>query len=120
MTAFTLDQVQAKAREVIDEVGADHVYQSDPPDGACLYVKNGKPDCIVGRILAKLGVPLEFLADHNRNSKSFVFLVEALKEAGYQFTPEATTFLDVLQDAQDGNARWGNAYEQARELAEEE
>jgi hypothetical protein len=52
-------------KQVVAEAGDDYVYTkkvtglSDYP--GCVYVFNGEPDCLGGRVLAKLGVSTETL-----------------------------------------------------------
>jgi hypothetical protein len=58
MSVINIDFEQAKTllSEVVEEAGADFVYED-----SCVYEALGEPSCMVGRVLAKAGVPVETL-----------------------------------------------------------
>lgn len=65
MTNVTLDleTVRRLAAEAVETRGEDYVYGYDPetPVG-CVYVRSGKPSCLVGEIFHRAGVDIETLA----------------------------------------------------------
>jgi hypothetical protein len=115
----TAEQVLATLREVVAE-RPTYVYEA--PEGyasetnetsvACFYVHGNTPGCIVGHVLARLGVPLSDLA-----------LVEgrgAYKVADWFLDitdPDGATdvehVLSVVQMHQDRGDSWGSALEAA-------
>lgn len=69
--------------ETVEETGRDHVYDMEHKVevGMCSYVHNGEPDCIIARVLSKLGVPVEWLATQEGTSASGV-----MRRIGYSGT----------------------------------
>jgi hypothetical protein len=65
---ITLEQVRAKAAEIV-QGNEEFVYTKDGAPGSfitCRYVKEGEPSCLVGKVLAGLGVPLSVLEDMDK------------------------------------------------------
>jgi hypothetical protein len=127
MKLVTFDEVDAIVKAEIAAEGKDFVYgrhDTTPftPGPACMYAVDGKADCIVGRVLAKLGVPVEsmqYVEDTNAENRYAVgtadVVIDHLREDGLlNFDAKAITFLTILQSNQDNQETWGDAYEMAR------
>lgn len=119
MTQYTLEDVQSKVSAIIDAAGSDFVYKHRKnPNGStgCYYAYNGMPDCIVGRLLAELGVPVADMEEEGVETLERVFsdyiakLYSVLSDQyDLDFTFEARHFLDELQFRQDQGDTWGEA-----------
>ncbi len=120
MTTLTVENVKATVEDLIEEFGADHVYEfpnRDPYDhtqnGVCVYQVEGKPSCIVGHVVARLNP--EFFqeiikAGEGLNSTGS----SGLFQAGLARDEEDTEFfVRRLQRYQDGGDTWGEAYRRA-------
>lgn len=125
---LTLLQADLYAREVIAEVGPDFVYTKRPRGGVansdqCFYVWDGKPDCIVARILVRHGVPISELKrweDTSANEMCPIAdegrVTDRRSELGRGLvTEEAAIFLGLLQLHQDSPTPtpWGAALVEA-------
>ncbi|HEY6018507.1 MAG TPA: hypothetical protein VIY48_00970 [Candidatus Paceibacterota bacterium] len=119
MIEITLDSAIAGLRAIVAEVGEDFVYAQKADEAgwkSCLYVHNGAPDCIVGRYLASVGVPLERLAKADdgasRGSIDAFNLMDALNHEGVvQASYGVSRFLRDVQERQDVGQAWGEALE---------
>jgi len=87
-------------RAVVAEAGPAHVYDRI---GSCRYVRDGKPDCLIGRALARIGVSVERLAD-NEGTGAY----EVMDSLG-GFSHVVMKAAESAQDVQDGGAPWGYA-----------
>lgn len=57
-----LDRVTEAIEAVVAEAGPGHVYHHPQVDGfSGRYVKNGQPDCLIGRVLHRIGVSIDAL-----------------------------------------------------------
>lgn len=113
MEALTLDRVKELAHEVVAEVGEAYVYpeshkrrEPESSINSCVYVHDGKPSCIVGRVLHKAGVELAVLAQ-----REFVGAWFVAGDLGA--TVPASDFLDSIQGKQDAGWSWGDALKAA-------
>lgn len=102
---------------IIAEQGEDFVYQP-LADRGCVYVKDGQPDCIVGRYLASVGVPLERLSYADREAVSggmgALGLVSNLRnEKILAADHESALILSRIQRFQDEGIAWGEAFDRA-------
>jgi len=112
-----------EATDVVNEFGRDYSLDAS----GCTYVtcterrdEEGilitgplKPVCLVGHILARLGVSMELLegfASFSHERDAF------LKEANVTFTDKAYFFLDTLQVVQDSGETWGLAIDLAYKM----
>lgn len=91
--------------EVVAEAGPDFVYKS--PGQYCRYEYKGQPSCLVGRVLNRLGVPVEALAGLDEdypavNDVDFVSL-------GLSLPDDAVIALQAVQEWQDEGNKWGDA-----------
>lgn len=114
---LTYSRTRELAEQVVDEFGADHVYQ-DREDGGCFYVRDGGPDCLVAHVLTRAGVPLAELAaldnlDGHGEGGAGVRANRAVFERWAE--PAAVDLLADAQDQQDGGATWGHALDFALE-----
>lgn len=132
MTAETIlidtDRAFALLHEVVDP-NPTKVYQpSTTAEGnsACVYVRDGQPSCLVGRVLALAGVAVEDLArmdegtpdsgteDEPAGDGDSESAFEVLWENGalpdyLEVTPDAADILIHVQSRQDQGVRWGDA-----------
>ena len=69
---------------VVAEQGGSYVYprserpvpldwDMDPARGACFYVWEGEPDCLIGRTLVRLGLPLDLLEEQENEPADVVW-----------------------------------------------
>jgi len=129
MIQITKDDVVRSVQELVSERGrqyvnpryliaagnaydADKVTDVEAPygqsyDGICRYVDpEGKPSCIVGSVLAKLGVSIDELKKHEGTSAGM--LTRALTGEGIiGIDADAAYLLDDLQTVQDAGKPWG-------------
>jgi len=95
-------------------------------EGACLYFQDGKPDCIIGHLLAKLGFDESIVPE-----KAGIFVICSLgraKDAGNtlaytsaiaeMFTADAVIFMHEVQSAQDDGMPWIDAVSNAHHFME--
>lgn len=76
-TEAPVDRFRREVKAVVREMGRDYKYIFRPHGNApgqfgAYYVWDGKPDCLVGRVLARMGVPVEMLARVEHNSANVV------------------------------------------------
>lgn len=111
---ITDTQIISTLREVVAE-RPDYVYKAPAHmegaiSGACFYVHTdggaGKPGCIVGYVLNRLGVPLADLTVWEGTSA-----LEVAAEFGV--SDEAARTLNHAQIVQDGGESWSAALESA-------
>lgn len=119
MIEITHQSVVDGLSAIVAECGEDFVYPSR--GGECVYVYNGKPDCIVGRFLASVGVPVERLAKADTvdldGSIAAGDLLERLQQEGIASADRfARNILQVVQVKQDGGHTWGEALDMALTL----
>jgi len=130
---YDVDETLDALRAVVAEAGADYVY----PDelrvdgtrlGMCMYVKNGVPACIVGRVIARLFPK----TDLKRLPNTTILLAHRTipNHGDDAFTYRALQVLARAQDVQDGNSfdgmtpalpkTWGTALAAAERRAAED
>lgn len=104
--------------EIADEVGHDHIYEIRKKHGipTCEYVVWNEEsdcyvgDCLVGRLLFRLGADPESLADIGDLRFSSVLVQHVLP---FSFTEDAQRVLVRVQYAQDHGKTWGAAIRDA-------
>lgn len=117
VAVLTLDLVNKTLDELVAEKGEDYVYERNE-EARCTYVRDGAPSCIVGHLLAKIGVPIEELAQ--RETRGAGGMIALLNEAGFLTTAEWPEAHDVehllaaVQINQDSQIPWGQAVQSAR------
>ena len=119
---ITADVVREGLTALVEQAGEDFVYVApEPPENGykrCLYVRDGKPDCIVGQFLANLGVPVDRLteADNGTNlsgTPAGILLRELYAEGVVNFDLGVSAALGTAQAWQDSGSTWGNSVESA-------
>lgn len=65
---YSVEAFTTALEAVVNELGPDYEYpETDREFGSCVYVKTvdgvRKGSCIIGRVVEKLGVPLEFVEE---------------------------------------------------------
>lgn len=111
----TLDAV--KALDLLHEVAdgrEDFVYDTEGKGGAgCSNFKNGEPSCIVGHVLAKMGLTFdlakELKIDGSRGILSAAGVLNRESGFGWNIDPEAIKVLSRAQALQDNGNSWGDA-----------
>lgn len=116
MIEITLESAIEGVTAIVEEFGENYVYER-PYGASCLYVFDGQPSCIVGKFLAKVGVPLERLA--RADEARGVIARDLIGQLEYEDViatdvPEVGRFLDVLQSEQDSGYHWGEALKLAK------
>lgn len=114
--------------EIVEEFGPDYVYKPktvlDIDGAACVYVVDGKPSCLAGQVLFRLGVSVDDLAknDHERGYVS-IGATNPANGAEFEVPLDLSRFafkvLRVAQTQQDMRYSWGKARDLARECAYE-
>jgi hypothetical protein len=126
MIKITAESVRAGLLALVKQEGGDFIYTPKPPtddeegqiNARCVYVHQGKPDCIVGRFLHGQGVSLEVLTEADKyefgGGLSAIELINRLRDGGViSMTPEAARALTTAQYEQDQLSMWGVAVERA-------
>lgn len=98
----TSDEAFTEAIKAVVAANPDHTIDSL---GQCVYVLAGKPCCLIGQVLARLGVPIERLAafDRAQNSSAQWFLPEL------GFSTRITEAALEAQGSQDAGLPWSHA-----------
>lgn len=108
LSHVTIEQVAETIEAVVAEAGTDYLYTRRPArsGSTCHYVHEGSADCIVGRVLARLGVPIEWLAAQDE----FEGGLNAYVVTGFLSLPTvARDALNAAQRTQDMGRTWGVA-----------
>ena len=118
MIELTYDQARKLVEAQIEAEGADYVYPSrevEGQKGRCQYFRDGEPSCIVGRVLAEVGVTEDQIG-YNDMAEN---VLKKLQYEGVLIAePKAKLFLQYIQRRQDNAIPWGEAYAMALEEAE--
>lgn len=114
MIEITPESVRAGLKALVGEKGEDFVYSKRTGGASCRYVWNGEPDCIIGQLLARAGVPVERLARADAGlGQTASSLLEGLEREGLVAVSDESVFLDLnrVQSRQDDDCTWGYAIE---------
>lgn len=120
MTTYSLANVKSRIKSIIDAKGAGHVYKKRITAGCtmgCVYAYDGQPDCIVGYLLAELGVPVADMDYTSVERLSFSDHTisraedDIAREYGIEFTSDAIDFLTGIQAMQDAGESWGASFD---------
>lgn len=113
---LTMDVVLPVTEEIVGEQPR-FVYPSGDL-GICTYVRNGEPDCIVGRVLHRLGWTVEELESYDGDGlgTTITHLMDH-EVLEVEVEPAVYRFLDRLQSEQDCKTPWGKALEFAKAVA---
>lgn len=130
MTVLTAVEVTDELNKIVEEYGADHVYERNNTDdyaGTCNYASlDGEPDCIVGHVLARLQpeVFAKLVEFENKNTDgdgvrvSFgISNYSDYEELGIEMEEDARGILSRAQAKQDRGETWGEAVEYATDPA---
>lgn len=92
---------------VVAEKGADYTYDlyADGNEGTCVYVKDGKPSCLVAQVMVRLGYDVETLAAIEGTTP----LSGRFREAFPGVTTPVAEALSAAQWRQDDGYTWGEA-----------
>jgi hypothetical protein len=113
--------------EIVTEYGSDYVYVRPTHDGGynggCRYEWADEPSCLIGKVLFKLGASLEMLRRLDADCGSIINLQsggysDLLAELGIVHRDTTVRVLQAAQTVQDSNGTWGQALEDAKEVAE--
>lgn len=118
MIEITLDSAIEGVTAIVDEYGEGFLYEPGI-DNVCLYVRDGSPDCIVGKFLAAQGITLERLEEADRyggvgGADARTLLDQLRSEGIVRLGAKVVTFFRVLQDCQDTSHAWGEALRSAK------
>lgn len=94
----------AEVRKIAAE-NPDYVY-----DGACVYVRDGQPACLVGKAAWNLELIDAEIENDSRNDGGVDDLVAYLE---IHITYEESAWLGLVQEEQDGGSRWHSAVSKA-------
>jgi len=116
MTIPTVREVLDALDKVVREFGADYQYPDSHrnSDQMCMYVYDGKPDCIAAQVFVRLGVSVSDLAQYEGSAAYTVF-----ERVFGKYNGGGASVLTFAQSAQDGRATWGAARDVAYEVARE-
>ena len=94
----------------------EHIYRPKNPhaSSACTYTQNGKPACIVGHALNRLGVDTPALQEFDSHAEGGLSVDELFYHYFHIFDDggwddESVQFLSRVQSFQDGGMPWGEA-----------
>lgn len=111
MNTLTNDQTKffLGCREAIIEKGEDYIYSRREPTVespyACVYVRDGKPSCIVGQGLIRSGLlSLSTVSEHEGDVAHVVLPWPA---------DDVSNIINDMQEYQDNGETWGYAYDKA-------
>ena len=112
---IVIDEYRAVALiEQVVQGNEDFVYKA-PYGDTCLYVREGKPDCLIAQALFAAGVPLSVIVRLDRcDSILSPQIHQRLANAGVQISDEAYSTFYAAQHAQDSENSWGEALRQAK------
>lgn len=115
---ITTATATATLKAVVKEYGEDYVYPPAQSGDNCRYVIDDKPSCLVGIVLARLGVPITHLKAGDASEGHFGAtaddLIPRLQWAGVVNFEEPRKVAHALRQAQysqDLGYSWGIALE---------
>jgi hypothetical protein len=112
MTNNDVARVLEVMEQVVADFGPDYVYPTTL-FVACTYVRNGRPDCLVGQVLYRMGATIQQL-EVNDNGPASVLDDGFIQP--FELSDKAWRVLAAAQSVQDtGVSNWGQALEAARE-----
>lgn len=117
MAQYTYEDLLPRLRAIVAEEGEDFVYgrrRDEDNNVGCYYQWNGKPDCGVGRVLYRLGVPIETLQAMDRSGETISQHYPRLRQDhNIWFSPAAEALMESFQQDQDEQVPWGDALNSA-------
>ena len=126
---YTDEQVVEIAERVVAEFGLDYVYpkradQNATRSNGCDYVRDGQPSCLAGRIVHRMGMPLDMLAMFEGHGVQTVVGQARLlgvvdpypnMERPISISNRAARALGMAQSMQDSGSTWGEALNDLKE-----
>lgn len=91
----------------------------------CFYIRDGKPDCLIGCALYNMGVKKNILQQLNRAinylpcSVDDIVFTEILANNNWTIDQEAIKFATTVQSEQDAEQPWEKCYEAGLETLDE-
>lgn len=101
--------------EIIASASPDRIDTTAVAGGIPRYVTKGKPNCLVARVLAELGISTRTLSQLDYEVPvggivdAGVKIAESRNPELRRLVPAARALLQFVQDKQDRGARWGRA-----------
>lgn len=107
MRVVTYEETLRALNEAVRERGYNYVYPRNNR-GVCYNVFQGKPDCIVGWVMIRLGVPIEWFKEDTRENDNVGDVCRALFfQKMFEFEEAALDLLTDVQISQDSGSTWG-------------
>jgi hypothetical protein len=103
-------------KQIVTEAGEDYVYRArleTPVGKACVYLWEGIPDCLVGRILSRMGVSMKTLSDMGTIG------IGAAAVSHLTLSRYTVDVLAFAQQYQDSKYTWGQCLDFALKYANE-
>lgn len=97
---------------VVAETGDDFVYQRGP-NGQCYYIVNRQPSCIAGKVLHRLGVPIDLLRLWEGTRVTAMGNSLVRDRPAIDFSYESLQVLGEAQVYQDQGKPWGDCRDRA-------
>ncbi len=111
----TVEQALELLEKAVATRGSDFVYQKPEGEDFCKYVKDDKPDCLIGVVLSMCGWTNEELkAADGVGSVDAISVDERWAD---RFGNNAVRVLVAAQTLQDNGNTWGSALASARRCA---
>lgn len=126
MTEYTYKDLLPVMRRIVADKGEGFVYEKQSLEGegamGCHYARLGEPDCGIGHLLHKLGVPVEHMGyGAMLDAYPIRHYYDVLqKRHSMAFTSDAQVFMEAFQSEQDEQTPWGDSLQYAVNQAERE
>lgn len=109
------DRAVQLLQQQVEKVGADHIYVLDENQRQCVYFdREGCPSCIVGHVLAEVGVKAGQVHEQWRTPYSISDMgngisINSVDVEGVEMTEGARIVFAAAQRRQDQGSTWGEA-----------
>jgi hypothetical protein len=109
----------AALREVVEDAGRDHVDVNAGATSGCKYVASAVPECIVGRVLHRMGVEIEVLRQMDADDEPVIETGGSAILSHHEVSMDhrARTLLATAQSLQDKGKDWGEALDEVERIA---
>jgi len=100
----------------VRKMGHDYVYAKPDRADKCVYTYQGKPSCLIGHGLVRLGVKPSHLRQYNAGASAGEALTDLVREGLIEVDDldTLTEFCDAVQEYQDmGLDAWGDILDNA-------
>lgn len=112
--AATLDQLDEDQRRDLRESASCHYFATER-DAKLAKVEEAAPMCIVGFVLAELGLTADDLGQRLNTAAGIETVINDLQLEEF-FDPRARSILAMAQEQQDGGLTWGQAVAATRDF----